>query len=136
MAFRIAMLFVAIPTAFAVAARAQPPDVMPSIDAHSVPALCQDAASRVSADEAGRASSATAGRTRSRVRCLTPVATRLLQDGLEGSPTFRTLFDQVAVTDLIVVVVTGRWEPEEGHCHANLRFVGGGGDARLVRILD
>jgi len=69
-----------------------------------------------------------------RVRLLTPVARQLVEDGLSGSPTFRALVRELEGTDVVVLVVTGRWEPEEGRCHANLRFIGGGPDTRFVRI--
>jgi hypothetical protein len=65
---------------------------------------------------------------------LTPVARQLIGDGLLGSPTFRALVRELAETDIIVLIATGRWEPEEGRCHANLRFLGGGPHARFVRV--
>jgi len=68
------------------------------------------------------------------VHLLTPVARQLVHDGLLGSPTFRALVRELGDTDIVVIVETGRWEPEEGRCHANLRFIGGGLDARFVRV--
>ena len=73
-------------------------------------------------------------RVAAHVHPLTPVARQLVRDGLLGSPTFRALVRALADTDIVVIVATGRWDPEEGRCHANLRFIGGGLDARFVRV--
>jgi hypothetical protein len=69
-----------------------------------------------------------------RIRLLTPVARQLFEYGLLDSPSFRAVVQQLEATDVVVLIVTGRWEPEEGRCHANLRFIGGGPHARFVRV--
>jgi hypothetical protein len=66
-----------------------------------------------------------------RVRPLTPVAGQLVR---AGSPTFRELLRDIETTDLIVLIETGRWEQEEGRCHASLRLQGATSETRFVRI--
>jgi hypothetical protein len=83
------------------------------------------------ADDAPRADTA---QIAPRVRCLTPVARMLVREGFEASPTFRALVREIERTDVTVLVVTGRWEPEEGSAHANLRFIGRGSADRFLRI--
>jgi len=68
------------------------------------------------------------------VRALTPLARQLVREGQAASATFRALVDELGGTDLVVLVQTGRWEPAEGRCHANLRLLNAGPNARIVRI--
>jgi hypothetical protein len=68
------------------------------------------------------------------VRGLTPAARVLIGAGIRASPTFRSLLGDLARTDVIVLVVTGRWEHGEGGCHANCRFVTATSGNRLVRV--
>lgn len=85
-----------------------------------------------SGDVAGGAPVAQANLTR--VRALTPLAGDLLRDGLAHSPTFRALVGAVASTDLIALIHTGRWAPEEGPCHASLRLLTARPGVRYVRV--
>lgn len=69
-----------------------------------------------------------------RVRALTPLARDLLRDGLAHSPTFGALVGELASTDLIVLIHTGRWTPEEGPCHASVRLLTARRGVRFVRV--
>lgn len=67
------------------------------------------------------------------VRCLTPVAQLLVREGTRGSPTFRALLREIDRTDVIVLVVTGKREPDDPS-HGNLHLIGTGHVNRFLRV--
>jgi hypothetical protein len=69
-----------------------------------------------------------------RIHCLTPVSGQLVRQGLNDSSTFRALASEVAATDVVVLVVTGRWDAQEGRGHANVRLIGAGANERFIRV--